>query len=304
MSRLSPHLRGIIYAIMGFTLWVVVDALMKLAAEAELPPYEIVGVMGGIAALILAIRAQTKNSIASLWPQNGRGQCLLAAVSIIINYANVVALKHLPLTLFYILAFTAPMMMAILAKLFLKEPLGWIKFLAIVTGFGGVVIAVNPQHISGGDATGYIAEMIAASFFAVYIVLSRFLTRKEAPESLVFFNGAVQGLLGLTLTFFQGGGALTTYAILILLAMGCLNLLGNLLTFASVKYAPAGTVAPYHYTQLIAGALIAFLIWHEWPTTHLIAGAAIIIASGIYIATHGGKTEGEAIAVEATGTRE
>lgn len=300
----SPHLRGITYAIIGFTLWVVVDALMKLAAEANLPPYEIVGVMGGIAAFILAARALRRGEIKALLPRNGRGQSVLAMVSIVINYANVVALKHLPLTLFYIIAFTAPMMMAILARIFLKEPLGWAKFLAIVIGFGGVVIAVNPQHIAGGDATGYIAETIAAGFFAIYIVLSRFLTRKEAPESLVFFNGAAQGILGLLLTLFQGGGLLTSFALLVLLAAGGLNLLGNLLTFASVKYAPAGTVAPYHYTQIIAGALVAFFVWHELPTMHLVAGAAIIIASGIYIATHGGRSEEEAIAASVTGTRE
>jgi drug/metabolite transporter (DMT)-like permease len=52
------------------------------------------------------------------------------------------------------------------------------------------------------------------------------------------------------------------------------------------KLAPAATVAPFHYSQIITGGLIGYFIWHDVPSLHLLIGAIIIIASGLYIATH------------------
>jgi len=68
----------------------------------------------------------------------------------------VVALRHLSLTMFYILVFTAPMVIALLSSVFLREGLTWRKGVAIVAGFAGVVIAVNPWGHEHRRPTGSV----------------------------------------------------------------------------------------------------------------------------------------------------
>jgi drug/metabolite transporter (DMT)-like permease len=66
--------------------------------------------------------------------------------------------------------------------------------------------------------------------------------------------------------------------------MGLFNVSGNLFNSIALRLTDAATVEQFHYTQIIAGALLGYLIWDEIPTQHLIVGAVIIIASGLYVA--------------------
>jgi drug/metabolite transporter (DMT)-like permease len=62
-----------------------------------------------------------------------------------------------------------------------------------------------------------------------------------------------------------------------------------LLMTAAYKHAPAATISPFHYSQIITGALLGYLIWHDVPTLHLMLGGTVIIGSGLYIAAHARK---------------
>jgi drug/metabolite transporter (DMT)-like permease len=286
-------MRGILLVIGGFTLWVVVDALMKLAAEAHLPPYEMLSVMGGVTAMTLAIKTGKSRFSEVLWPKNIKAPLLSAVLGMSSNYFCVIALKHLPLTIYYVSVFTAPMMVAILAAFFLKESLGRLRFLAIVIGFLGVVIAINPSgsSFSSGDAIGYVAAFVNSALFAIDVVVTRRILQSENAQSLVFFSGLAQAIVGAAMTIFLGGGAsLSLSLIFVLLLASLLNTAGNLLYTLGIKYTSAVTAAPYHYTQIISGALIGYVVWHEEPKFYFWIGMSLIVLTGIYIA----KTSHEA----------
>jgi drug/metabolite transporter (DMT)-like permease len=215
-----------------------------------------------------------------------QAQIILALLALGSNCANVIALRHLPLTIFYVAVFTAPMMIAIFSAYFLKEPLGWIKFLAIVAGFLGVVVAINPFSInlSNGDWMGYAAAFASSVCFALNVTLTRALMQSETTDSLVFFNGFVGVIAGAVMALCFTSSAHWSIDIgLVLLAAGILNVGGNFCSTLGLRYAPAATVAPFHYTQIITGTLVAFLVWHEVPGLHFWIGVVIIIATGIYI---------------------
>jgi drug/metabolite transporter (DMT)-like permease len=287
MNRKDSHLRGILFALGGFTFWVLADALMKLAAEAHLAPYEVVGVMGGVGVLCMLLKTGRTNSIKTLWPSRMKAQIILALLALGSNYCNVIALRHLPLTIFYVAVFTAPMMVAIFSAYFLKEPLGWLKFLAIVAGFAGVIVAINPFGIdlSGTGWIGYAAAFASSVCFALNVTLTRALMQSESTESLVFMNGFVQVIVGVIMAIFLKSETVwSVYIILVLLAAGIMNVGGNFYSTLSLKHAPAATVAPFHYSQIVTGTLVAFLVWHEAPELHFWIGAAMIVATGIYIA--------------------
>jgi drug/metabolite transporter (DMT)-like permease len=80
--------------------------------------------------------------------------------------------------------------------------------------------------------------------------------------------------------------------LLILVAMAVFTLIGQLCNFTAMRLTTAATVSQFHYTQIVAGALLGFLIWHEVPALHTVLGAGIIIASGLYIAAQGHRTVG------------
>ena len=132
--------------------------------------------------------------------------------------------------------------------------------------------------------------------FAANMTWLRRLTQSETTDSLAFFSVFVQTVAcSVVMLFYRE--PLTFYLFVILGAAGFINIVGNLCNIAAIKYAPAATVFQFHYTQIITGALIGYLVWHDAPTLPVIIGSAIIIGSGLYIAV--GAKERDRYRVEA-----
>ncbi len=286
MQPSVSHLRAIAFALTGFTLWVITDACIKLVAEAGLPPCEVIGSLGLVGAIFMLSKNRLNGKpIGKLWPRNKKAQTGLALLALGCNLCNVVALKHLPLTIFYIVVFTAPMVIAVLASCFLKERLTIPKVAAILAGFAGVVIAINPGGTISGDLTGYIGVTGSLLFFSLNIVGSRSMTQSEDVESLTFFNALVQ-IIGCLVPVFFYFVPVDLKTFLILTVAGLINVIANLAILTALKHAAAAIVSQFHYTQLIAGAILGYFIWHEMPTLYLLIGSAVIVGSGIYITAH------------------
>jgi drug/metabolite transporter (DMT)-like permease len=74
--------------------------------------------------------------------------------------------------------------------------------------------------------------------------------------------------------------------------MGVFCVAGSMCFFIAVKHTSASNVSQYHYTQLLTGALISYLVWREVPTAWMAAGGLLIVASGLYIAWVASRTSG------------
>nr|WP_275425897.1 DMT family transporter [Occallatibacter savannae] len=268
----------------GFTCWVLTDTTIKIVGRSALPAYEIIGLLGVFFCGFLALYAKVRHELKVLWPTQPKKQLLRSCLDLANNLCVVVALRHVSLTLFYILVFLSPMCITVLAAVFLREKIGIRKGLAIVAGFSGVVVAVNPFGSSRqGDWIGFAACMVCVSCFSVNMVWSRVLTRTETPASLAFFSGVVMTA--------AGGAAMLVHAVPpswrelgALVAMGAFCSAGTICFYIAVKHTAASTVSQYHYTQLVTGALLTFLIWRELPTVWMVMGAALIVAAGLYMA--------------------
>ncbi len=201
------------------------------------------------------------------------------------------ALRHLTLTLFYILIFLAPIVVATLSPILLHERMTVKKAAAILAGFAGVVVAVHPW---GGareaDWIGFLACMICVACFSTNIVWSRVLTQTENPESLTLFSAGVMAVVGFGLMLGHAA-PLTPRIAALLVAMGLLCAVGSLCFFVALKHTTAANVSQFHYTQLVTGALMAWLVWRQVPSLVTLGGAALIIVSGVYIAVHASHDE-------------
>ena len=277
------------FALAGFTFWVLTDTSVKLVGQSGLPAYEMVAFLGLFMAIFLGLYAAAKRNLAILRPQRLSLQLARACLDMANNVCVVIALRHLTLTLFYILIFTAPMLISLLSAIFLREGLTWRKGAAIAAGFAGVVIAINPFGKShDGDWVGFTACMVCVVCFSANMVWSRVLTRTETPESLAFFSGLVTAVVGFGLLLVGHAAPASEHITPLLLtglfAMGLFCALGTLCFYIAVKHTSAANVSQYHYTQLITGTLVTYLVWHIKPGLSVLIGGALILASGVYIA--------------------
>jgi drug/metabolite transporter (DMT)-like permease len=273
------------FALAGFTFWVLADSSIKLVGQSGLPPYEMVGFLGLFMAVFLAVYAAWRGEPKILRPKRLELQVARAGLDMANNVCVVIALRHLTLTLFYILVFTSPMVVALLSSVFLREGLPWRKAAAIAIGFGGVVIAVHPwSSAHDGDWIGYAACGVCVACFSVNMVWSRVLTRTETPESLAFFSGLVTAGVGFGLMLLWHTEPLNGRLLTGLFAMGLFCALGTLCFYIAVKHTSAANISQYHYTQLITGTLVSYLVWRDKPGWFVVAGGALILGSGLYIA--------------------
>jgi drug/metabolite transporter (DMT)-like permease len=287
----SSHLRAVGFALAGFTSWVFGDTLMKLAGEADLPPYEVVAFLSLFGAVMMTVKGVAQGNIMALWPRRPRRQVARILLGLGCSMANAVALKHLPLTLFYTAAFTAPMVIALLAVVFLRERVTAAQIIAITAGFAGVVAAIAPlDNLTQGDWAGYAAMPISVLCFSASAVWLRVITQSETSDSIAFFSGLVGTVLCGGFTAWHAA-PVSLSTLLILFAMAVFTLIGQLCNFTALRLTTAATVSQFHYTQIVAGSLLGFLIWHEVPALHTVLGAGIIIAAGLYIAARAHKSE-------------
>jgi drug/metabolite transporter (DMT)-like permease len=277
-------LTAIFFAIAGFTFWVLGDSSIKWIGQFGLPPVQIVASMGFFMALTLFTQAALRGKLANLRPRSLLRQSLRALLDMTNNICVVIALRHLSLTMFYILVFTSPLAIALLSRVFLGERITANKALALFVGFAGVVVAVAPwSHASRIDLAGFLACMVCVSCFSINMVWSRVLTRTEPPESLAFCSGLVTAIAGFALTGFHAH-PLTLPVGAALVMMGVFCAAGTLCFYVAIKYTSAGNVAPYHYTQLITGTLVSYIVWRDKPALPTILGGALILVSGAMVA--------------------
>jgi drug/metabolite transporter (DMT)-like permease len=291
MKARVSDLTAIFFAIFGFTCWVLGDSCIKWIGQYGLPPQETVAFMGLFMALTLAIQAAARRNLSKLRPRSVVRQILRALLDMANNICVVIALGHLSLTIFYILVFTSPLVISVLSAVFLGERLTPKKALALLIGFCGVIIAVAPwRPAQQFDLIGLASCLVCVACFSVNMVWSRVLTRTEPPESLAFCSGLVTAIAGLALTSLHPR-PLTPTLWLALGMMGIFCAAGTLSFYFAVKHTSASNVSQYHYTQLLTGALISYLVWHDKPGFPMLMGGSLIFGSGLMIALSARNTQ-------------
>lgn len=272
-------------ALTVFAGWPLSDAFQKIAREAGIPLGEILLSCGLGSLISISLVLATRHKLDHLKPRNWKGLALLGLLQLVSLTCWIKALPEVPLANMYIISFLAPMSVACLAAVILKEPLGWGRAIAIAVGFIGVVVAMNPQNLWGESTSLFpylllVGNMISSS---VQMFLLRLVADKEHSESTAFYSRVVVSIGGLLLCFFSGVVTMDFLVFLSLCGAGILGGLGWTLLAEAYKYAPAAAVAPFQYTQMIWGSLLGYIIWNELPQMSMLFGSLIIIASGVYL---------------------
>jgi drug/metabolite transporter (DMT)-like permease len=190
------------------------------------------------------------------------------------------ALDYLPLAEATTIGFAAPLFAVMLSALVLKEPVGRHRWSAVAIGLIGVLIVMRPagQHL---PLLGLMIAVGAAVGVACVTITIRQIGRTEGTETIVlWFTTLSLAAVGLLMPF--NAAAHDAHSWLILAAIGTFGGTAQLLLTASLRYAPVAVIAPFDYIQLLWAVLFGWLIWSVHPVATTWAGAAVIIASGLY----------------------
>ncbi|MDO7842418.1 DMT family transporter [Sphingomonas immobilis] len=210
-----------------------------------------------------------------------RGQVIRAIIGLISMAFNFGATLLLPLAEATTLAFTVPIFATILGALMLREPTGWRRWTAVMTGFGGVLIITQPG--SGHfPLWGAICGLMSSISIALVAIQLRQIGKVDLPVTTVFWFSSLSMLpLGALYPFFAQAHDAATFALLA--AMGLVGGLGQIAFSAALRHAPVSTVMPMDYSAMLWAMLYGLVLFGALPTPWTWIGTPVIVASGLYI---------------------
>ena len=173
-----------------------------------------------------------------------------------------------------------PLLIAALAGPVLGEYVGWRRGVAILVGLAGVLVILRPGYqVFSAQA---LIPLAAAFLFALYGLLTRRVARHDSAETSFFYTG-IAGAVAMTLVapfwWTPIHGAVDWTWMAVLCVMGAL---GHFTLIKVYEVAEAGTVQPFAYFQLVFVSIMALAVFGERPDGWTVAGAAVILAAGVY----------------------
>jgi drug/metabolite transporter (DMT)-like permease len=276
----SDNARGALFMTAGMAAFVLNDALMKLVS-AELPLFQAILLRGILTTLTFAVIAWKLGALRMPELNGDRG---LIAVRVLAEcgatFFFLTALFNMPLATLTAILQAAPLTITLAAALFLREPVGWRRLLAIVVGFVGVLLIVRPGP-EGIDLYAVYA-LVAVAFVTV-----RDLVTRRMPHTVPSMLVALATAGGVTV--FAALGALTeewvhpagsswlflSFAVVFVLA-------GYLLSIVAMRVGELSVVSSFRYTGLVWALVLGLLVFGDWPDGPTMLGAALIVGSGLF----------------------
>jgi drug/metabolite transporter (DMT)-like permease len=167
-----------------------------------------------------------------------------------------------------------------LSALLLREHVGWRRWLAVLAGFAGVLVVVRP---GAGTFEPFSMLPVATAFaYALLMLSARLVDPRESVWTLLLYLTGTSAIMSACIVPFVWI-ALRPEHLWLFFAIALAGTTGMTMITQAFRFAPASVIAPLDYTALIWATILGWFLWGEIPDVMTYAGAAIIIASGIYI---------------------
>nr|WP_247886971.1 DMT family transporter [Azospirillum sp. SYSU D00513] len=257
----------------------IMNALVKIVAEHH-PVNQVAFFRSAFALIPALIAIRLHGSWAELRTDHPLGHVKRSAMGLMSMLLVFLSFSLLPLGEAVAMTFSAPLFLTALSVPLLGEKVGLHRWSAVLVGFAGVLVMVRPD----GEIVnlGALAALGAALTQAFAMIAIRQMSRTEAPNTIVFHFTAICTLVtALTLPF--GWVTPTPADLALLVTTGLVGGCAQLCLTRAYSLAPAAAVAPFTYVSLLWAVLFGWFLWQEVPTVHMMAGAALVSASGLYI---------------------
>jgi drug/metabolite transporter (DMT)-like permease len=206
-------------------------------------------------------------------------QVLRAALLVCVTLMFFLAVSYLPLADVTAVGFATPLIVTALGAWWLKEKVGPRRWIAVLVGLCGVLIIVRP---TGTVHWAILLALVFAFANAVFQLLTRVLSRHDSPHVSTAYLAAVGGV-GLTAAVPFVWQSPDILGWVLHVVVGLMGGLGHYLLASAFGHAPASTLAPFAYLQLVWTTIAGLLVFGDFPDAWTILGAGILVASGVYL---------------------
>ena len=268
---------GILFLILATAFFAVLDTTVK--------------VVGTVVPVLMAVwfryAFQAVVVTAVMWPLRGRSllrtghprfQLLRGALLLMVSALSVLSVQYMPVGEFTAIVMITPLVVTLLAALFLRERVAGWRWGLVAGGFAGALLVIQP----GGDVIGWasLLPLVLVLTYAWFQILTSKMTRTEDPFTMHFYTGWVGALvssLALPLAW-QAIPDTTTFALLCLI--GLMGTVGHFLLILAFQRTQASTLTPYLYGQIGFAMLCGWVVFGHIPGTLELVGIALIVLCG------------------------
>jgi drug/metabolite transporter (DMT)-like permease len=268
---------GIMLMVFGMAVLNAMDAISKLLTE-DHSPIQVAWARYTFHLVPLVLFAGPGRVRRMVRTAGLRAQVLRSASFAASAVAIIMAFALMPLADAIAVSFIAPLLIVALSARFLGESVGPHRWIAVLIGFGGMLVLVWPS----GDVfeVGTVLAVVAALFWAIGMIMTR-QVRNDDPWSTLFYTAFIGTLLiSLAVPFFWTAPSMKGWSLM--LAMGLLGGVAHTLIIHAFRNAGASVLAPFNYTLLVWATLYGWLLFGDLPGPRAVTGAAIIVAAGLY----------------------
>ena len=200
------------------------------------------------------------------------------------------AVKYMPLADVFAIYFVEPFILTAMSAVFLGERVGWRRWLAIVVGFGGALIVIQPSFALFGWTA--LLPVACAFLYSIYLFMNRAIGDADSPLTMQTIAG-FGGTLFMGAALFLGDSAgiadfapslpSSLFTLVLLVILGALSGYAHILVVRAFRLAPLSLLAPFQYFEIISATVLGYAIFGDFPTASKWLGIAIIVASGLFI---------------------
>jgi drug/metabolite transporter (DMT)-like permease len=259
----------------------VMDAMIKLLAE-HYPSLQVAFLRAAASLPFVLLMIAARGRLDRIKPVNVRLHLLRGALSVLMLYSFVSAVRESSLATTYSIFMFAPLLVAALSVPMLKERVVSGQWYASAVGLSGVLLMLGPVDGKWLSA-GSLWAIVALCTYALAVVSLRLLSRTDTTESMV---------LGFTLLLLIGAGLLAIPGwhpidwgrdLLLILGVGVMGSIAQNLITVAFRSAPVAVVAPFEYTAMLWGVLLDIAIWNVYPGVLTLVGASVVVGAGLYL---------------------
>lgn len=277
---LTDNARGAAYMSAAMAGFVVNDAIMKLLLV-DLPLGQTMAMRGLVVVVMIGTVAAWQRALFVPVPRADRGLLALrlcGEAGATVCYLT--ALMSLPLANATAILQAMPLAVTLAAAVFLREPVGWRRWLAILAGFAGVLMIARPGP-EGFDMAALWA-LAAVGFLTLRDIVTRKLSAALPSAFVTTCTALTIGVIGVGIMLDAPLAPVTAWqAGLILTTAPCL-LIGYFYSVMTMRVGDVGFIAPFRYTILVWSILLGIVVFGDLPDGWTLAGAALVVGAGLF----------------------
>jgi len=275
-------LRGIALLIAAVSTFSVMDATAKWLAQTY-PVPAVVWARYAAQVLVMLVVLGPRYRLALVKTRRPRLQIVRGFVLVTSTMLFFGAISLMPIAEASAIAFVSPLILIALSVVFLKEKVRVATWIAVAVSFIGVLVIIRPG--SGIFSVTAALPILTAFFFATYQLLTRKLAGIDSTLATLFIAALVGACVMTVLVPFYWVPIVSPWHAALFLAMGALATAGHFMLIRAFELAPASTLAPFVYSQLVAVLVLGYVVFGSFPDRWSLFGMAIIVATGAFAAT-------------------